>query len=311
MKNKFLKLGAVLFATVSLAGCLKDKNFDSGRDGIVFDASQQKVVSLALTTTDTTNVYVTSFDANPAVTEFDLAPVQLAGGVPATQDVHVVLALDSNMVNDYNTANGTTYLNPLPSTFTTSTLTVTIPKGQSKATLKIDLIPANFLGALYAIGVKILSVDGGYQIAAGYKNHGLFVFGVKNAYDGVYRVISGLVTRYTAPGVPQGDALSGSLAGNPNITLTTKGTYADDLTGIQWANAGGGVGGVLPITITVNPVDNTVTSIAGANATFGNWAGHVNSYDPTTRTFHLSWRWNPTSTVREYEFIMQYIGPRP
>jgi len=75
--------------------------------------------------------------------------------------------------------------------------------------------------ALYGFGFTITSITGSGIISS---SKSLVVeVGAKNVYDGIYTVVSGTVTRYTAPGVPAGDALSGSLGGNPDVYMITLG----------------------------------------------------------------------------------------
>ena len=160
----------------------------------------------------------------------------------------------------------------------------------------------------YGLGFTITTVDDNGKISA--TNTTVIEIGAKNAYDGIYSVASGLTTRYTAPGVPANDALSGSLAGNPDMVMSTTGAYTVYMSGEQWANSSGGVGGVDPIYITVDPTTNLTTAISNTNGTLGNWAGHTNKYDPVTKTFYIAMRWNPTANVREYEVVLKYKGPR-
>jgi hypothetical protein len=70
------------------------------------------------------------------------------------------------------------------------------------------------------------------------------------------------------------------------------------------------VAGVDGIRVTVDPVTNLTTSLSLGNATFGNWAGNPNFYDPATKTFNLAFRWNPTAATREYLVVMKFKAPR-
>ena len=169
--------------------------------------------------------------------------------------------------------------------------------------------------AVYALGFTILSVNADGKVSK--LKSGIMTVGAKNNYDGVYSYVSGLVTRYTAPGVPQGDALSGPLGPvNPDIQMITTGAYKVRIPQITWSGGTSGVGGIGDLELTVDPVTNlvTVTSIPNAggpaNATLTNWAGKVNRYDPATKTFYVAFRWNPTANVREYEVVWRYKGPR-
>jgi hypothetical protein len=197
---------------------------------------------------------------------------------------------------------------------------VVIPKGQRFITFNLTVPSADaavFSPLItYGVGVSITSVSNNVKIAGNLKNL-VFAINIKNAYDGVYQVVSGLVTRYTAPGVPAGDALSGNLAGNPDVLFITSGATTVSIPpsgstgGLFWAFGNNSmVAGIDGLSVTVNPGTNAVTMASTGNGTLANWAGHINSYDPATKTFHLSFKWNPTANVREYEVILKYRGPR-
>jgi hypothetical protein len=169
--------------------------------------------------------------------------------------------------------------------------------------------------ALYGLGYTITSADAGSKIADA--KAVVVEIGAKNQYDGIYSIVSGLVTRYTAPGSPAGDALSGSLAGNPDIHLVTVGATTCQIplpgsTGcLAWAfGSNSNVAGIDGLRASVNTSTNVVTMTSAGNATLTNWAGRVNQYDPATKTFTLAFRWNPTANVREYEVILKYKAPR-
>lgn len=181
---------------------------------------------------------------------------------------------------------------------------ITIPNAQV-------LNPSN----LYGLGFTITGVSSDGKIS--FERSVVVEIGAKNPWDGVYTVVSGTVTRYNAPGVPANDALSGPLAGNPDIHLVTVGANvvaippAGALGGLFWAVGNNSmVAGVDGIRVTIDPVTNLTTATSAANATFGNWAGQPNNYNPATKTFNLAFRWNPASTTREYIVTMRYRRSR-
>ena len=80
---------------------------------------------------------------------------------------------------------------------------------------------------------------------------------------------------------------------------------------LQWAfGNNSNVAGINGLSIAIDPVTNLVTMTSAANATLTNWAGHENKYDPLTQTFYLAFRWNPATSVREYEIVLKYKGPK-
>lgn len=198
------------------------------------------------------------------------------------------------------------------------TYTVTFKPGEFSKSIFINIPNATLLNPslLYGLGFTILTADAGGKLST--QKSTVVEIGAKNPYDGVYSYVSGLVTRYTAPGVPAGDALSGPLSNppNPDILLVTTGAFrvnvpiAGQAGTFTWSGGTSGVAGIDGFSVTVDPATNLVTCASAGNATLTNWAGYVNKYDPATKTFTLNFRWNPTANVREYSVVLKYKGPR-
>ena len=322
---KKILLASSLFAAMGFmfTSCLKDKGFENGeyglngvtdRPGVGFPEAAKAINAFAVNALSTPQTINAPF-------------VNLLADAPASSDVHVVLALDNTLVTAYNTANGTSLVIPTAGQYTISSLTVTIPAGSRFAQLPIVIPNAASLNLsnTYALGFRIVSVDGGYNIASNLSKV-LLSISVKNAYDGIYEYVTGQVIRYTGPGTPAGDALSGALTSAlPDVYFATSGATSCNIqgpggvgVGISWAN-GQGVAGIDGLFMSVNPATNAVTMGATTNATLVNFAGFggygppaVNTYDPATKKIHISMRWVSTSPAyREYEAILQYIAERP
>ena len=229
------------------------------------------------------------------------------------QPLTVKLAKNSSLITTYNNANGTGYIE-LPSnayTLLSDISSITFQPGEAVKEIKISVDQSKLdLTKQYALGFSITDA-GSNAVAIPDLKDGLYNIGVKNKYDGKYSILSGIVTRYTSPGVPANDALSGSIAGNPDLTLSTVGSNTVEITGLQWAYGNNsGVAGIDNLRLTVDPTTNQVTMFSLGNATLANWAGKPNYYDPATKTFYLNFRWNPTANVREYSMVIKYKGPR-
>jgi hypothetical protein len=205
--------------------------------------------------------------------------------------------------------------------------TITFQPGEFSKTIYVTVPNATLLNpsVLYGLGFTILTADQGAKIST--QKSAVVEIGAKNAYDGIYSYVSGFVQRYNGPGSTNPiccDNLTGPLGpGNDDIIMSTIGAYtvalpiSTQIGSPVWSyltTPNSHVAGIDGIQLTVDPSTNLVTAIstgyAGSNATFGNWAGHTNRYDPATRTFYLAWRWNPTSNTREYEVVLKYKGPR-
>jgi hypothetical protein len=317
---KKLILASSLFAamTVMFTSCLKDKGFENGTYGINLDGTPPGIGFPEAAKS------INPFAVNAVASAQTVsAPfINILSGQPAQSDVHVTLQVDNTLVTAYNTANGTSLVVPTAAQ-ASFPLTITIPAGSRNATVPIVIPNASTLdlSKTYAVGFRIVSVDGGYTIASN-MDRVLISISVKNQYDGIYKYVSGFVQRYLSPGVPNPDNLSGPLgAQNPDIIMFTTGAncvgipIAGSAGQLTWSPGNSGVAGIDGINICVDPVTNNITSItssgyATSNATLGLWAGHVNKYDPATKRFYIAMRWNPASTVREYEAVFEYVGPR-
>jgi hypothetical protein len=182
MKKYLLKLSAFVLVVAGLSSCLKDGGFDDNKyQALRGTTDGQKVVSIALTTDVNTNESQISVLASSTASVVNLVPVTISGGVVAEQDVHVVL----DTVMSLATAAG--YTLPDPAKYSIVSKTVTIPKGQATAYMQIRLnVPNDFIGDAYALGVKIVSVDGGYIIAGNGKSKGVAAFAIANEFEGNY-----------------------------------------------------------------------------------------------------------------------------
>lgn len=161
----------------------------------------------------------------------------------------------------------------------------------------------------YAMAYRI-SDPGNAKISAGNELVVTFI-SVKNIYDGVYKINSGFVQRYTAPTTPTvGDALNGPLGGNPNLSLSTVDANTVEITNLTWAGGTSGVGGIDNLRARIDPVTNKVTMFSLGNATLANREGFENTYDPETKTFTLNFDWNQTANKREIGLVIEWAGDR-
>ena len=309
MNYKFFnKITFIALSGLLLASCIKNEVTELG------DAGKTRV---KIAEAPDNTIFLEAFTGSKLISLFSIrrdANSSAELNKPATVTVHV----DPAQVAAYNTAHNTTYQLLPDSLYTlgdgiTSTgngnYTFSFEPGEFSKDFMINLNGSKWdLSKKYAFPATITD-PGGYEIGGG-QDEVIALVSLKNQYDGKYAVLSGTVTRYTSPGVPANDALSGSVAGNPDVILTTINANTVEISNLQWANSGGGVGGIANLRVTVDPATNLVTVFSLGQPNLTNWAGHENKYDPATRKFYLAFRWNPTSTTREYETVIQYKGPR-
>ncbi|MFI5130972.1 MAG: DUF1735 domain-containing protein [Chitinophagales bacterium] len=303
-----------LFVSVALAlaSCVKK---DDMYDETTSETNRKQIVQLYGADEE---INLLALNLVPAVEDIVLIEVVRYpnSAADANQPLTIKLNKTTAPIDDYNTANGTNYIElPLASyTLGSDISSLTFAPGESIKQVKINLKKDQLdLSKQYAIGFTITDVGTGAVLNDDMKTV-LYAIGLKNAYDGVYSYVSGLVTRYTAPGVPANDAFSGPLGPqNPDVEMVTLAAYSVGIEGLTWSGGTTGVGGIGGLKAVVDPATNLVTmsaTEAPGGLTLTNWAGHVNKYDPATKTFTLAFRWNPTSTTREYEVVFKYKGPR-
>ncbi|MCD8539996.1 MAG: DUF1735 domain-containing protein [Leadbetterella sp.] len=189
-------------------------------------------------------------------------------------------------------------------------ITLTYSPGDFAKEIAVDLDGAKWdLSHKYALAYRI-SDPGNAKVSEGNEIFITFI-SVKNIYDGVYKINSGFVQRYSNPTTPTvDDALNGPLDGNPNVTLSTIDANTVEISGLTWAGGTSGVAGINNLRARVDPVTNGVTMFALGNATLANREGFENTYDPAAKTFTLNFDWNQTASKREIGLVIQWAGER-
>ncbi|TKC12422.1 DUF1735 domain-containing protein [Pedobacter polaris] len=312
MKKIFNRTLAMLVAVTALTSCLKDDSTVLDPDksvGNVIEFANPKDISVH---GSTTAAYIFSYDNVPTPTNQTISVSYSGPEAVAPKDIEVEIGLGpQSVITQYNTEqNGSMIMMPSDK-YVINATKVVIPKGKRTASFTISFKTSTFVvGDLYALPLQIKSASHGI-ISGNFSNIILNVI-PKNLWDGIYSVEAGTITRYTNPTTPANDALSGSMAGNPDVTLQTKTANSVTVVGLNWANKGGGVGGVDPITMTIN-ANNTLSFSSGVTTTLlKETTGRTNTYDPATKTFTINFDWNPAGAKREVVgLVLKYKASRP
>jgi hypothetical protein len=305
MKRYFLGLLSIITLSFFMTGCIKDKGYDDNEyQSLRENTSDQKIVSVGLTTTlpltdPEFNVALTPFDNSTTSTVLNLVPIKLSGGVPAEQDVHIVVDTSFAILDAYNQSPNGSFIYEFPAAnkYSIVSKTVTIPKGQSIGYLQIRLVPNDLIAGPtqpnssgFALSVKIISVDGGYQVAAG-RSQGIAAFIVNNQYSGDY-LSNATRIRYNGPTVASGPIAEPPFT-NVNVIkpYTTSGSVS-----IKGGLGDSGSGVTVNLTIiagnviTVVPVAGTLAADLGTNISTGG-----STYDPATKTYTIHAAYHATS----------------
>lgn len=315
MKNRLIKYLFALLLVSTMISCVKD-SFDGeevGDRGTTF-----------LKTPDGEFVvhWLSPFDNVQKVNLFTLfKDAHNASELNSSNTVKMVLA--PNLIDDYNDEHGTDLM-PLPADFYTvaqdggvsvsgSEFSLQFGGGRLYSTPAVNLDGAKWDDLAQKYAMAFVITDLGNIVASSSLSDTVIVqIGLKNQWDGIYSVEDGNVQRYTAPGTPTvGDALNGSLAGNPDVSLETVSDNTVEIIGLTWHGGTSGIAGINNLRATVDPATNLVTMSALGNATLKNIAGATNTYDPATQTFTLNFDWNPTGAKREItNLVLKYKAAR-
>ncbi|MNX25583.1 BT_3987 domain-containing protein [Pedobacter ghigonis] len=311
----FKLLIPALVVTTMLSSCLKNKFDQMNPDNSpsVVEFANPSAPASETPGGSAFTVFPVSYAVGAAVEATYV--VQLSGANPASQDITVNIGVNPAAVAQLNAeksivASYVPYV-VLPSTlYTISTPVVTIPAGQRKATVKVVYKTTDFsFTTKYALPISITSTSFGSASS----NFGTVLLNVtaKNQWDGVYAMQTGsVITRYTAPGVPANDALSGNISSNSDLTLTTINGTTVEIGNLKWAGNASGVAGIDNLQIVIDPATNLVTMKSLGTPNLRNTPGKDNKYDPATKTFTLNFDWNQTTTPREATVIIKYKNGR-
>lgn len=291
-----------------LMGCLKDKAYDE-RTIQSNHGDSPKVIEIGLTGTSNRNFATKSLDASSNDTTLTLFPVQLAANEPAQEDINVTVTGSATAVTAYNATQSavTGFVPYVPSTSTQYSIVntggiVTIPKGSYSGLLSIKFKSNNFLGANYAIGFTISSVDKPGYLISGNLQNAVVGIAVKNQYDGVYN-IRGYHTR-------GGDPTLTGPTGTFQRSLVTSGPASITWTGTVPWGMGGAVSNLpdmyQPI-ITV--IAGNKLALTSANGLISIDPAYNNRYDPATKTFYMRWTY-PSGAERSFVDTLVYLKPR-
>jgi hypothetical protein len=248
----------------------------------------------------------------------DIVVVNFNSGTAAASDLKVSLVVDNSIVAAYNAANNENYVVFKPTLYTIPSLTLTIPKGGRLAQVAINIpstVPLS-LDSSYAIGLRIASNDGGFQIAENLKNL-LVVFNLKNKFDGIYR-LKGYHNRdnpnYTIPY----DVDIHMVTSGPNSVVfyypnPGPNDYAHPING----STGSYYGSFAPnigFAATTNAAGHypalTCTEYFAGTLPMNIIPTSNSRYEPATKKMYINFRYN-NNDLRQFFDTLTYKGPRP
>jgi hypothetical protein len=297
------RLSAFALALGLFSSCLKDKGFEDREYGIK-GPDEGRLVTLGDAKSAPDQLTAVALDLVPDVETINLVYVTYDADQPTDKDITVTLALKPTLISDFNSANGTSLIEIPANAYTIpgGSLKVTIPKGQRKAYLPITLTKSLLdLTLAYALGFTIQSCDDPNVTIASNKINALYNIGLKNKWDGLYRVY-GFFSHPTPANTGSFD-VSG-------IEFQTVGPTSVEM--YHPPSGGGqpfvlGFFGVYP-RITVAP-NNTITVTAAPQVPVPHPLAAQNRYDPATKTFYAYYSYNTAAPRIAWDTCV-YLGPR-
>lgn len=297
MKNKLLTIS---FSTlIFLSSCLKDKDYEDQKYGTQNTDATKLITFLNAKNLPTAEKSSDSIslggDVNVSAEKqvSTLINVTLESTVPSTVDVRVKIIVNPSLnPRTYSTLPVGTYSIPTE---------IVIPAGSRQVNVPITFLNTTTysLTTTYALGLELVSADGGgYQIAPN-RNKIVVAFSVKNKYDGKYS-FKGYAFRANDP------SLTGNFTGLTRSLSTTSATKVQMNGLLAWGN-GSGIGIGEP-SFDVNPSTNAVTISSSGGAI--NLPGYSSRYEPATRTFFIGATWGAGPAFRQSIDTLIYTGPR-
>jgi hypothetical protein len=193
MKN-ILKIYLMLMSAVLVTSCLEDETAPldpSGSQNVIefFDPSVPSSPAGAIYP-----AWTTAFSVSPEA-QFEQV-ISYSGPNPNDKDINLTLEIDPIALEDFNeqmAALGSSTYEVLPAeNYSIPSMTVTIPKGQTRITIPITVYPDQFdLSRSFAIPLRIASASSG--IISEHYSVAILATVVKNKYDGIYTVEGSMI----------------------------------------------------------------------------------------------------------------------
>mgnify|MGYP003502840127 FL=1 len=324
LKNTHMKKYSILLlssAVLFLSSCLKDKEVDNRVYGIN-GADEGKIVELSDADGNHGKTYAFNYEDKALVV--NVVEVRLTSNDLPKNDVTVTLTLahSAALVNDWNAANGTSFVNMPGSLYTIPSLTVTIPAGQRSANLVLNTNAINYdPSTTYALGFKIASISDASFTASGNFNYIVATFGAKNQYDGRYRIDFCFYHPGISPvyGCASTEIEMHTISGNTcKMYFPVFGGYYGPILNGAALSAFGSQEPAFTVLPGTNKV-NVYNSFAGAvtfYTTYTAASGYDSRYEPSEKKFYVKYGYNllpgPTfdpANTREWTETISFLGP--
>lgn len=289
MKRIFKNILALIIVGTTLTSCLKDDTavLDPEKAGSnLVEFINPAVINVAGSSIP---LYVMSYPIQATAQSVPIEISYSGAETEAPQDIVVNFAVGSQaLIDKYNTEQNTAYLMMPSSWYSIGATSVTIPKGQKRASFNVSINSSLFdLTKPYVVPLEITSVSSG-SVSANFGKI-LLNLGAKNPYDGLYNYKTSANTSLVPNANRNNIAL---ITTGPNTVRISPGLLA------TYSNE---------VTYTVNPTTFAVTvtcpslGVQTPQDTRSKW-------DPATKTMTVFWKQG--NGGRTFEEVFTYLGVR-
>ncbi len=190
---KSFKFSILLLAvlTLTFTACVKDKGFENNEYGITDPNATEKGLGFPLGNNSSNVIGLDAVSSSLQVVN-DAAVIGIYDGDFPKSDVKINFVIDNSIVDKYNSqiaspSDSIRIFKPIYYSIPSSTITVPAGTKFGQVPIRVPSTVPLSLDSSYAIGLRIVSNDGGYVMPTRTKQV-LLIFNLKNKYDGVYTV---------------------------------------------------------------------------------------------------------------------------
>lgn len=314
MKKHIIKALSLLVAASTLTSCLKDDrlvlNPDKGHNVIEF-ANPATITTIG----SIYPLYTFAFPIVPSVT----MPVSISYSGPeatAPQDIVVNFAVGTEAdVTAYNTDQEKEFVIMPSALYKLSANTVTIKKGESKASFSITYTPDKFdFNESYVLPLNITSASSG--IISGNFRKILLNVNAKNKYDGVYKVTGTFNdTQSSAFTILTPLTIHLVTQSATTVAMYDPTYFGDFIHPFRTATGVSGYGSFSPLfTFDTSDKVTSVVNLYGQPASNGrsgriNVTG-INKFDPASKTLEVSYIMVQNGDRTFFTEKMEFVGDR-
>jgi hypothetical protein len=306
----FLLLAMVFVSCVKKDDYYKEDSAESNRKQVVQIIGASDLITFARDVKPTKDTFILIDLRRYPNNEADL-----------NQALTVKLQLNPQLIDEYDAANQASFIE-LPSnayTFSSDINSINFQAGEAIKEISIIVDQSQLdLSKQYALGISIADA-GTNAVANASLENAIYNVGVKNMYDGRYRLDGAFYHPTSSPGYDPFTVNVEMHTSGPNSVKLYVPEFGGYYSPGLFSGALNAFGAQEP-EFTIDLATNKVTvqnSYSGAVTFYTMAPGYDSHYDPATRTIYAKWGYNydpgpvfSPANNREWTDVFTYLGPR-